>query len=176
MSLPISYPIESIVGICLHSTRIGPFLTGVEFLKTKDQAVQRIKNYMAYLRVQDKTPLAICADCGTEFVKVSLMSWCHSQGIELQVTAPYSPSQNGIAEYMNHTLGKLAHTMLIAGQLLEFLWEPTVADVAYLQNLLYMKPLAKKTPYQIWHGCKPNVLNLCEFRAPMWVLLQGQKV
>jgi hypothetical protein len=46
----------------------------VEFLKTKDQAVQRIKDYMAYLRVWDKTPLTICADCGTEFVNVSLMS------------------------------------------------------------------------------------------------------
>jgi hypothetical protein len=66
--------------------------------------------------------------------------------------------------------------MLIARQLPEFLWEPTVAHAAYLQNLSYMKPLAKKTPYQIWHGRKPNVSNLCEFGAPVWVLLQGQKV
>jgi len=31
-------------------------------------------------------------------------------------------------------------------------------------------------PYQIWHGRKPNVSHLCEFSAPVWVLLQGQRI
>jgi hypothetical protein len=70
----------------------------VEFLKTKDQAAQKIMNYMMYLKVHGKTPHAIRADRGTKFINASLTNWCHSQGIELQVTAPYSPSQNGIAE------------------------------------------------------------------------------
>ncbi len=148
----------------------------VEFLKTKDQAAQKIKNYMTYLKARGKTPHAIRADRGTEFVNENLKDWCHAQGIELQVTAPYSPSQNGVSERMNRTLVELARAMLIAAQLPEFLWEPTVAHVTYLRNLSYTKPLAKMTPYQIWHGRKPDVTNLREFGAPVWVLLQGQKV
>jgi len=70
----------------------------VEFLKTKDQAAQRIRNYMTYLKARDRNPCAIHANQGTEFVNQGLREWCHSQGIELQVTAPYSPSQNGVAE------------------------------------------------------------------------------
>ena len=93
----------------------------VEFLKTKDQAAQRIMNYMTYLKVRNRTPYAIHADRGTEFVNQSLKDWCQSQGIELQVTAPYSPSQNGVAEHMNRTLVELARTMLTAAALLEFL-------------------------------------------------------
>jgi hypothetical protein len=32
------------------------------------------------------------------------------------------------------------------------------------------------TPYECWHGRKPDVLHLHEFGAPVWILLQGQKV
>jgi hypothetical protein len=77
---------------------------------------------------------------------------------------------------MNRTLVELARAMLIAAQLPEFLWESAVAHVTYLRNLSFTKPLAKITPYQIWHSRKPNVANLREFRAPVWILLQGQKV
>ena len=70
----------------------------IEFLKTKDQAAQKIMNYMTYLKTQGRSPCAICADRGTEFINQSLKDWCQSQGIELQVTALYSPSQNGVAE------------------------------------------------------------------------------
>ena len=77
---------------------------------------------------------------------------------------------------MNCTLVELACAMLMASELPEFLWEATVAHAAYLQNMSYMKPRAKTTPYQIWHGRKPNVSHLREFSAPVWVLLQGQRI
>ena len=133
-------------------------------------------DYMTYLKARGKTPCAIRADRGTEFVNETLRGWCNSQGIELQVTAPYSPSQNGVAERMNRTLVKLARTMLTASELPEFLWEAAVAHAAYLRNMSYTKPRANETPYQIWHSRKPNVLHLCEFGAPVWVLLQGQRI
>jgi len=70
----------------------------VKFLKMKDQAAQKIMDYMTYLKAQGKTPCAIHADRGTEFVNETLREWCSFQGVELQVTTPYSPSQNGVAE------------------------------------------------------------------------------
>jgi len=148
----------------------------VKFLKMKDQAAQKIMDYMMYLKAQGKTPCAIHADRGTEFVNETLREWCNSQGVELQVTTPYSPSQNRVAERMNCTLVELVCTMLMASELPEFLWEATVAHAAYLQNMSYMKPRVNMTPYQIWHERKPNVLHLHEFSAPIWVLLQGQRI
>jgi len=148
----------------------------IEFLKTKDQAAQWIMNYMTYLKVWDRSPCTIRADQGTEFVNQSLKNWCHTQGIELQVTAPYSPSQNRVAERMNHMLVELVHAMLMAAELPEFLWEPAIVHAAYLRNLSHTKPRAKITPYQLWNDKKPNIGHLWEFGAPVWVLLQGQKV
>jgi hypothetical protein len=34
----------------------------VKFLKTKDQAIQRIMDYMTYLKAQGRIPCTICAD------------------------------------------------------------------------------------------------------------------
>ena len=119
----------------------------VKFLKTKDQVVQKIMNYMTYQKVWGKTPCTIWADRGTEFVNEALREWYYSQGIELQVMAPYSPSQNGVAEQMNCMLVKLAHAILLASELLEFLWEAAVMYAAYLRNMSYTKPKAKGTLY-----------------------------
>ena len=77
---------------------------------------------------------------------------------------------------MNRTLVELSHAMLSDSKLPEFLWEPIVAHATYLRNLSYTKPKLHATPYQGWHGKKPNVSHLQEFGAPVWVLLQGQNV
>jgi len=77
---------------------------------------------------------------------------------------------------MNCTLVELACAMLIAADLLEFLWEPAVTHAMYLRNLSYTKPRTKATPYQLWQGRKPNVSHLRKFSTPVWVLLQGQRV
>ena len=148
----------------------------IEFLKIKEQVAQRIVNYIAALRNQQKIPCAIHTDRGTEFVNEPLKTWCQAQGIQTQLTALYSPSQNGIAEQMNRTLIELAHVMITAARLPEFLWEPAIAHAIYLRNLSFTRSIPDATPYQLWYGCKPNVAHLCEFRAPVWVLLQGQKV
>jgi len=66
-----------------------------EFLKQKGEAPQKVKEYLTHLRTQDKKPKAICVDRGKEFVNDDLKTWCREQGIEIHMTTPYSPSQNG---------------------------------------------------------------------------------
>jgi hypothetical protein len=36
-----------------------------------------------------------------KFVNDLLLDWLYSKGMEVHMTAPYSPSQNGIVECMN---------------------------------------------------------------------------
>jgi len=77
---------------------------------------------------------------------------------------------------MNCTLVELAQNMCAATTLPEYLWEEATAHVAYLRNQSYTMSVKGSTPYQKWHGTRPNVTHLREFGAPVWVLLQGQKV
>ena len=149
--------------------------TTINFLKRKDEVSIWVKNYMTYLKSHKQTPLAIQVDCGTEFLNNLLKDWCQEYGIDLETTAPYSPSQNGVAEQMNRTLVKLTFAMIRGRRSPEFLWEHAAEHAAYLQNWVYTRNLEGKMLYKAWHGNKPNVRHLCEFGMLVWVLLQGQK-
>jgi transposase InsO family protein len=64
-------------------------------MKKKTEAVQIVKNYLTHLITQGKSPKVITIDNGKEFLNEELQNWCAEQGINIQTTAPYSPSQNG---------------------------------------------------------------------------------
>src|SRR6267154_510748 len=145
----------------------------VYFLKGKTDAVQHIKNYLTHMHVRGNTTHAIRVDRGTEFINKDLQDWCHTKGMEIEMTSPYSPSQNGVAERMNRTLVELARAMLTSSKLPEFLWEPAVAHATYLRNHAYMTAVKNQTPYQGWFDKKPNVSHLREFGAPVWILHTG---
>ena len=130
---------------------------------------------MTHMKSRERTPLAIWVDRSTEFLNDPLKDWCQEHGIDLEPTAPYSPSQNGVAERMNRTLVELTRAMIRGRRSPEFLWEYAAEHAAYLRNRAYTRSLEGKTPYEAWHGNKPNVEHLREFGTPVWVLLQGQK-
>ena len=72
-----------------------------KFLKQKSEATQHVKGYITYLKTHEKHPKVIWIDRGREFINKDLKMWCQCEGIEIQMTAPYSPSQNGVAKQMN---------------------------------------------------------------------------
>jgi transposase InsO family protein len=80
----------------------------IDFLKGKNEAAQKVKEYLTHLKVHGKNPRSIWLDRGKEFINEVLESWCHQQGIETQLTTPYTPSQNGVAKRANRTLVELA--------------------------------------------------------------------
>ena len=89
--------------------------TIINFMKNKSDAVEKVKHYLTHLRTQGKSPKAIHFDNGKEFLNQELKDWCNQQGINIQTTAPYSPSQNGVAEQMNCTVVELARAMINSG-------------------------------------------------------------
>src|SRR6266850_1436054 len=147
----------------------------LEFLKLKSQAPKHVQNYLTHLTTKNKRPCAIRVDCGGKFLNAQLENWCQENGIQIEATAPYSPSQNGVAEHMNHTLVELVRAMLLANDVPEFLWEPIVAHAAYLQNRSFSHSVPH-TPYEQWHMLKPNVAHLHKYGTPVWILMQGQKL
>ena len=103
-------------------------------------------------------PKAIHFDVGGEFLATELCEWLKQEGLTAQPTAPYSPLQNGVAECMNCTLAELAQAMVNTRN--------TTCNVPS-QSCVYKVS-------ETWYGKKPNVNNLCEFGAPIWILHQKQ--
>ena len=147
----------------------------LRFLKRKDEGGQAVKDYVASLKAQGLTAQYIRCDQGTEYLNDDLKAWLNEQGITLQVTAPYSLSQNGAAERLNRTLVELARAMMLESDLPAFLWEYAILHAAYLRERAPTKALRDKTPYEAWFKKKPDVAHLREFGSPVYVLLQGQR-
>lgn len=107
----------------------------VEFLRTKDQAFEKFKNYVAYLERQyNFLPKWFCADNGGEYITGDLQWWCVSKGIKLEYTAPYSLAQNSVVEHMNCTLAELTCAMIFSTQTPNFLWPKAISHAVYLHN------------------------------------------
>ncbi|CAG8746746.1 4113_t:CDS:2, partial [Acaulospora colombiana] len=75
-----------------HHTRRRTIL----FLKKKDEAFTRITQYLSLVETKfGYRPKAIRFDNGKELINKQMDEWCKAKGIEIEPTAPYSPSQNG---------------------------------------------------------------------------------
>ena len=73
-------------------------------------------------------------DRGDEFNSDEFTLFCVSHGIKQQLTAPYSPQQNGVVERKNQTIMSLVQSMLKEKQLPPELWGEAVSKVVYLLN------------------------------------------
>jgi transposase InsO family protein len=70
-----------------------------EQIKMKNEACIRLQNYLTYIERQfNFKPKSVWFDQGKEFLNQKFINWCASKGVKIETTAPYSPSQNGIAE------------------------------------------------------------------------------
>src|SRR5437773_9280371 len=102
---------------------------------------------------------AIRTDNGTEY-QGFLKDYLKDQDIEHQVTTPYSPESNGVAERYNRTIMEMVRPMLHhPGYPLE-LWGEAVLAACYLSNRLPSRALDGKTPFEAWFGYKPDVTHL----------------
>ena len=59
-----------------------------------------------------KSLMCLHTDNGGEYLSKDFDDFCDAKGIKRELTAPYNPPQNGVAERMNHTLQERVLCML----------------------------------------------------------------
>ena len=103
------------------------------------------------------------SDNGKEYTSVQFNKFCEDAGIEHQLTAPYTPQQNGVSERRNRYIMEMSRCMLHEKNLpKKFLVEATSMAV-FLQNRLPTKAMKDQTPYEAWYGYKPTLKYLKVF-------------
>nr|GEZ30886.1 ribonuclease H-like domain, reverse transcriptase, RNA-dependent DNA polymerase [Tanacetum cinerariifolium] len=84
----------------------------VYFLNTKDQAFDTFKEFKKSIENELRTTLKILrTDQGGEFTSNEFTQYCKKNGIAQQVTAPYSPQQNGVVERRNRTIISMTRSL-----------------------------------------------------------------
>ena len=113
-------------------------------------------------------------DRGDEFISKEFNLFCEEEGIQRELTAPYTPEQNGIAERKNRTIVEMTRSMLQVRRLPNQFWAEAVATSVYLLNLSPTKAIMNRTPYEAWHGRKSFVSHLRIFDCVAYALKHPQ--
>ncbi|KAK2986468.1 hypothetical protein RJ640_000222 [Escallonia rubra] len=95
-------------------------------------------------------------DRGGEFLSTEFNLFCEANDIHRELTAPYTPEQNGVTERKNRTIVEMARSMLQAKGLSNQFWAEAVATSVYLLNLSPTRAVMNQTPLEAWRGTKPS--------------------
>ena len=108
-------------------------------------------------------------DNGGEFESRHFEDFCKEARIKRQLTMPYNPQQNRVAERKNRTLCKAAKAMMYDIDLPVPLWEEATRTAVYIQNRCLHAILKDKTPEEIFTREKPEVGHLIIFGFQVYI-------
>ena len=74
----------------------------------------------------------------------------------------------------NHTLEEIARTMLIENGLVKYSQAEAVNIANYVLNRYLIRPILKRTPYELFRGRKPNISYLRPFSCKFFIHNQGK--
>ena len=110
------------------------------------------------------TPRAIRSDNGKEYISKSFRSFCISNRIKREHTAPYSPHQNGVSERRWRTTVGMTRCMLKTAKLGNEFWVRALHTAFYISNRCLTVSLPKgRTRLEMCFGKKPDLSNLKVF-------------
>ncbi|MCO5578152.1 hypothetical protein L7F22_031990 [Adiantum nelumboides] len=106
---------------------------------------------------------------GGEFISHVCSNLCVEKGIRRKLSAPYTPSQNGVTERMNRTIQENMHSMLSMAGLSDAFWAEAIATSVHLINHSPSVPLGFKVPEEVWTSLPPSYGHLRVFGCKAYV-------
>ena len=147
------------------------------FLQNKEETFENFEVFVT--RVENEKGLnikTIRSDNGGEFVNSKFVEMCNKRGYRHEFSTPRTPQQNGVVERKNRTLQEMARSMLHEFDLPKCLWAEAVNTASYIINRVSIRPIAKKTPYELWKNRKPTIAHFRVFGVKCYVLDEGPKL
>jgi hypothetical protein len=98
--------------------------TWVYLLKSKDEVFSKFKEFKSLIENLSKRKIKILrSDNGREYTSKEFAKFCKYYGIKRDLTTPYNPQQNGVAERKRKTIMEAVKTMNHDQYLPMHLWE-----------------------------------------------------
>jgi hypothetical protein len=94
---------------------------------------------------------------GGEFTSQEFTHFCEIHGIHRQLTAAYTPQQNGVAERKNRTIMNMVRSMLFAKSIPSNFWAEAANWCVHVLNRCPTLAVKNRTPEEAWSGLKPSV-------------------
>jgi hypothetical protein len=127
--------------------------TWVYFLKSKDEVLGKFKEFKALVENLSERKIKILrSDNGGEYTSNEFGSFCIDVGIKRELTTPYNPQQNGVAERNNRMIMEVVKTMIHNQDLQMHLWAEATRTTIYVQKYYPIVHLDSKLPKK----CSPE--------------------
>ena len=133
----------------------------VYLMRNKDEAAFRLQQYIAeYVEPRGTSIKRLRADNAGEYRGAEFEHVCSTNGIKQEFSAPYTQSQNGVAERSWRTLMERARCMLFGSGLAETFWGYALLHATYITNITYSKAIEGFTcPAAAFTGKEPTDVN-----------------
>ncbi|CAI7902107.1 unnamed protein product [Closterium sp. NIES-54] len=125
----------------------------------KSDVLWEFQKWLVLVERQAKKPvLMLRSDRGGKFLGKEFTDFVHGKGIVHDLTCPYTPQQNGIAEKEMRTAVESVRTMLLHMGVQHYSWHLALRQAVWVRNCLERstKP-PRTTPYQVLTGKKPDL-------------------
>ncbi|CAI7934334.1 unnamed protein product [Closterium sp. NIES-54] len=125
----------------------------------KSDALQEFVQWLAVTERQTKkSVLMLRFDRGGEFLGKQFTDFVNGKGIVHDLTCPYPPQQNGMAEREMRTVVESVRTMLLHMSVQHHWWHLALWQAVWVRNCLERLTLQPgTTPYQLLTGKKPGL-------------------
>ncbi|XP_044720120.1 reverse transcriptase (RNA-dependent DNA polymerase) domain-containing protein [Hirsutella rhossiliensis] len=141
---------------------------------TKDSLFPIFQAFLQKHETPTRRCLYVRMDLGGENRSTLLDAFCTDKAIEVIYAATEQHQQNGAIEVFHRVLSEKLNPTLIRSGLERKWWPYVLQSITYVRNL---SPTAKLpiTPYEAWHGEKPDVTHLRVIGSKGWALLPAAK-
>lgn len=141
--------------------------------KSKEPPVDLIRLFLAKFGCSSGG--SVRCDQGGELARSeAFRSMCLSCGFVVEPTGADSPSQNGGVERLNGTLAATVRALLYGAGLPPQYWSAALTHASYLHNRRVHSAI-RMTPYEFWHGTKPDLSHLRVFGSRVMVKKTGKR-
>jgi len=130
----------------------------VYFLHEKSETFNSFRSFKACVENETGSFIAcLRTNRDGEFMSKEFSYFCRQLGISRQLTAAYTPQQNGVAERKNRTMINSVRAVLHEKQIPKSFLPEAVKWCIHVQNRSPTTAINHGTPEEMWSGLKPRV-------------------
>ncbi|CAA7264649.1 unnamed protein product [Cyclocybe aegerita] len=145
-------------------------------LRKKSDTFEAFKTFKAYAENHTgKKIKQFRDDKGGEYMSNECHKFMDQCGIAREHSCRNRPQQNGVAEHANRTFDEAVTALLDESGLSKSFWAECLSALVHVLNHCDTSSVEGKTPYELWHGKKPDVGHLRVWGCVAYVHVQKDK-
>ena len=135
--------------------------TTVYTVRKKDEWLSTLQRYYNWVYTKFDLKIArIRTDYGAELRSKKATTWMDDQGIEFEPAASHAQEENGVAERSQRTATEITRSMILAGNIPDFLWPDVLLAAMHIKNRRPIRAFNSILPYKKLKGKPPLVYYL----------------